>query len=639
MNNQVREYFARMRQQVVKPRVEKPVVEYYVYLDLLNEAANVKLKVSQDDLDFVKALRLASHTQNKGDMPKMSKAIMARYMLLHDSPLHHFAAEWDDQSNVMHIIERRPTHDNREVTHTVAIVNDVMRKDYNHVHKNRGLTAAPRPGEDREDADRRVAKWWMEECKDAILTPPQKAKKGKNFENLVPQVKIVRRGTNSVSFAFKKGGAYWGWTHVQDVPVDMEKFRKQVEEQGFDPKTHAPFLIRGDRGKWDDILYGDDSDNTQWDIRTKQPTPTVNKGTVNPAYNLAMDKSDPEFMNKYHEKPEFRKMVEEAVVKAVAHSAGRLITKSKGLIQIFVNWNDPTEVGDDSKYKIKIDPVLASGLGIDESLIRDFIQNTRLYIFRNSGHIDMDDEGKNSLYQMAVSGARSAIRDGFLRDKNRRAADIGGAGDAESKSNQGRAGGRRDLAIVGGEGGGSGGAGYDVTKMNGAGADKVGQFKQDRKGDYASSDGGYTPEDLLQAIKADMKSVYNDADTQYYVFKFAPLNPMIQKIADHIQDMDAVLPEVEERLKGLDGGDTGTDKYAPSPRPAGARMESVRHLSFLEYVRKRTGLNEMGVVWGNDKKSARVLKQGQTLKGGIQVSGAPWSAAGRGDPNNDVQIR
>jgi hypothetical protein len=315
--------------------------------------------------------------------------------------------------------------------------------------------------------------------------------------------------------------------------------------------------------------------------------------------------------------------VEQAVVKAVAKYAG---------VKIFVNWDDANSIGDDSKYKISINKDKTWIPGMDESMVRDFLQDTRSYLQKNSGHGDLDEDN-DFLYSTAVTGARNAIK-AVTKDKNRRALDVGGAGASGGAGDGGRAGGRRDLAVVGGEGGGSGGAGMDVAKADGSGAEKVGRFTGDRTGDY-KGDHGYSPDDLIQAIRANPAGMTNDPEIQQYILRYAHANPMIAKMADHLIDNDLLLPGVEHPH----GNDHGTQKYEPAARPVPAHAESHQFPKFSDYLRKKGVMNEMGVVWGNDPKSSKTIKPGQTLKGGIQVQGAPWSASGNGDKTNDVRVK
>lgn len=634
MNNQVRAFFDRMKQQAVQPRPQPalpfargPIAEQYeVTLFLYNEATHgVPLKVSDDDLEFVHAARQLAKTTPGGKVPPMYKAILARYMLLHPLPLHKFHMDWDDHSEVMHIFETRPRPDESEHAIPVAKVDKQMRTDYEFATKRKA-----KPG---EEGDAEVARWWMEENKNALLFPgrkPQvKDESGKRVTdktaspgNPTPQAKILRVGSDSVDIAFKNDGRHYTWTPVRNIPVDMEKFRKQVESQGFDTKRHAPFLLRLDHTTWKKLLKATDDDDAR---------PEMSNPKFVPGHNVPFEKADPEFRKNFEENPEFKKKVMEAIVKAVAKYAGSIRGFAKGAVKINVDWNDPEKYGNPSTYFISIDRDRAWIPGLDYQMVQDIIMDTLAYVQKNSGHGDLEED-PDFLYKTAVTGAKNSIGK-IIRDPNRRAHDIGGAGDAQSKSNQGRAGGRRDVAVVGGEGGGTGGAGYDVTKRDGSGAEKVGRFTGDRTGDF-KGDKGYSVEDLLSAVRSNPASMTNDEEIQRYILRYAHNNPVIAQLANHLIDNELLLPGVE-----APGEDHGTDKYSPAARPTMARHENVRHMTFMDYLQKRGGLNEMGVVWGNDRKSAKVIKPGQTLKGGIQVSGAPWSAGGKGDPNNDIQVR
>jgi hypothetical protein len=441
MNNKVKTFFVRSKYKSLYEQYLSDIDTGDFASEIFLEATHgVRLKISDDDLKFIHAARTVAHAQHgsKG-VPEVSLALMARYILAHPEPLHHFAAEWDDHLNQTQILETRPDIDGKHQTLQVKVVDDDMRQQY----KSMTGKTAPQKG---KEGDAVVANWWMNEFKDAILISRE--------HGLQPQVKIVRRGSDSVDIAFRSRGKYMKFNVVRNIPVDMEKFRKQLQDQGFEPEKHGPALLRQAHATWGDRLHKDgkeaDGQPIQKDPLTGIEYPRINpkKGFFEPGYNKANEKSDPEQMKKYHNEPEFRAEIEKAIVQAVALTTGARISMP----------TDIEDAGDDSKYHISI-----TGLkkipGLDDNMVHDLIQSTRTYVFANSGFGDLSDG--NYLRKIAANGAMNASKK-IKTDKNRRAQDIGGGAEPGGKGDGGRAGGRMQIAAAGGGGGHRNAAGFSI---------------------------------------------------------------------------------------------------------------------------------------------------------------------------------
>lgn len=608
MNNQVKNYFVRQKYKTLYEQYLRTVPYQPNKLDnflnvLLEAQHGVTLKVSDDDLNFVHALRALSHEQTKGEhVPTTQNAIVARYLLTHELPLHNFEAEWDDHTQTMEILDTYKRPEGGSKTVPFAKVNDNMRDQYKRLNNIKANL------EKGEESDRKVANWWMEAHKNAVFFK-DKTEKNKDA-NPSPILKILRKGSDSVDFSFKTGRRYVTWTDVRNVPVDMEKFRKQLLDQGFDFEKHPGLMLRQTRQTWDNLMDTEekDDDKDQYDRKTQLKMPRLKKDNFKPGHNIAWDKVDKEIFTKYENEKDFRKQIEEKIVQSTAKNTGA---------KIFVNWDDDAAVGDDSKYNINIIRDKAKVEGLDDNMVRDIMSSARIYLFNNSGHGDLSDP--KFLGSTIATGVMNTIRKIKL-DKNRKAQDIGGGAEPGGKGDGGRAGGRMQIAATGGGGGGSGGAGTDVSLSQGAGAAKVGRVQGFQSQDYRQDGGGFTPDDLIQHIKSDPSSMVSDPEVQEYILKYAD-HPVIGNFANHIINNNLLLPGVDKSNDDEDG----TAKYAPSPRRVPAHQESVLPFSFKDYVAKKDKINEMGIVWGNDKNSVNKIKPGQTLKGGIQVQGAPWS--------------
>jgi hypothetical protein len=542
-----------------------------------------------------------------GSMPAPWRILAAKYALLHPAPLHQYSSKWIEENGkkILKIFERHREGGYQWKTSEVAQVNDEMRKMY----KDGSGREAP----EGDAGDQAVAEWWINENKEAVHDY------AKN-KNPSPQIKIVLRGNKAVSLAFRKQGKTFGWYTVHNVPVNIDEFRQHAEDNGYDAERHSRAILSYTR--WKDILESpelkgkkpnpalDDVKQLDKDFKLKRTKLSSDgRGYIVPGHQQAELNPSDKYKEKYNNDPDFRKHVEQIIMNATRNALGERIG-----MDVRFNYSPDLQ----HKSSIRGGKSMQE-FGVNDELLDDIFADVRQHLLALSGRMDWENDSQddldNFLRQKASSAARTAIKKKVAskQAKLSRAAGMGGPGD--SKGGGDRHGGHEDNAANQGDSG-------DVATDPGA------SFTGARAGDVEGQEMGV--DDLMHYIRSNPRSISSDKWIRTLIKKHAATDPRMKALADNL---------------GLLGGDEGPSISMPGRSQArdyspGVRVgESVRPFSFRDYLAIKL-IREMEVVWGNDKASAKKIKPGETLKGGIQVQGAPWSAGG--GPNkkgNDIKIK
>lgn len=712
MNHQVKNYFRTRKLHSIcelireayldlTPQPEGPIL----YLACEGVGEGVRIPITNDDVDFIHQVQFLYKKQgNPGDSsPQGWKVLATKYALLHPAPLHNYVAKWDDADGRLKIYEtRRIGGSTRTEDHFVAEVGPEMYDFYAKAH-NKKFNAKSNQIEGMthsREVDEQIAKWWMEENKDCLHNY------GKGIPS--PQIKILRRGSSSVSLAFRhntkeKLGSNWKyqWYPVENIPINMNQFRSKVKESGFDELMHSGSILRTTAKKWQSIMEPEkvgkgggtlnpalEPTGEEWgnvprpkvkdmDIRPakgwtvaqikklitdkqaelklddegkgdvlydgKKIARVYMPGFLTPGHQEAEENQSPEFRRLYDQDAEFRSYVENEIAKAVQVALPLL---SKGNIRATITYN-PQESDPEKIYRVFI-PKLYQARGASEPTIRDILQETRRRLMGRTSRVPSEDwknwsDLKTSslgdwIRRVAAGSARSAIKQAFAMNKKDAGALVaqGAGGDHEEE--------RPRQGDIG-----------DQQAINRAYSPR--EDKPDETEMRTLISAALRNPVLLRSrpeIVEKIKALIADdpAIGELLASQGININQLSQQASQHQQSQGEDDPYAGvthySQLLGQDDDDQDLDddddEYRPGtrynqPTTRQQQQEPARHedYSFRNYLNKR--FNEMGVVWGNDPASAKKLKRGQTLKGGIQVQGAPWTASG--GPNhkdNDIKI-
>jgi hypothetical protein len=687
INEQVKSYFKNCRfQRACEIFRENNYIDVELeglYLVIEGVGTGVKIPITKDDLNFVHQVQYkykkAGHPSDS--MPINWKILAAKYALLHPEPLHDYVAKWDVSANgeKLKIFERRRVgSSSRTKDHPVAVVGPQL---YVFYAKANNKKVNPKTGEIdgmpfSKENDEIVAKWWINENKDCLHNYGEEAE----GEAPSPQVKILRRGTNSADLAFmkKKLGANWKyqWYPVREIHVNMNSFRKKAEDSGFNQLLHAGHILRTTPKKWQAILEPEKI-RTGGKLESNPTLKQANKAGLGIPHPKL---KDTEIRPRNLKPSEIEKMPDEyksrlSVSKAFTISDIRkLIDTGSAQYEL-----DDEGSGDVTFNGVKIGKILAPSFltpghreaetdSSDEfnrqySTNKEFqrvIDNSiktavRSYLGRRGSSTDDDNLFKDITQStfLRFSGRTSRIPDEdwknwreLLGDPenwrcgqrhienntsfgNRLCSLIGSSAQTEVKHALGldKAGGPKSVVATGT---------YAKDKEDMPYGDERSTVDNQQMG--SDIDSLNTPQAVLSYLQSDMTSI-RDPRIQAKIRQFASSDPTLARIAQGLDHLNAQAPAAPQQTDddddfanyGDDDDDLGASRYGK----ASSRYESY---SFRKYFNKR--INEMGVVWGNDKGSAKKLKPHQTLKGGIQVQGAPWTAAkGINNPDNDIKIK
>ncbi len=666
MNDQVRDYFRDCRfRQVCEIFRENNSLDIepegpYIYLFAEGVGEGVKIPVTQEDLKFVHRVQFLFRKQgNPSDsVPESWRVLATKYALLHPAPLHNYTAKWDNADNKLKIYEtRRIGRSSRTEDHHVAEVGPQMYEVYAKANgkafdASTGQITGMPPG---KDTDEQVAKWWMEENKDCLQDY------GKGIPS--PQVKIIRRGTSSVSLAFRantkeKFGTKWKyqWYTVKDVPIDMGAFRSHVEEHGFDELLHAGHIVRFSPMKWQRIMEPDKigKGGKEKNPALKQsgaagfgiPHPKLKDMDIRPMRGYTVGQ-----VKDMLEKKEAELNLNDEGKGDVTYQGKKIARvyaphylipghqemerdSSDEFNRIYSTDDHFKKVIDDSIKGAVSSYISRRGIPADSHTVNDITQSTFMRFAGRTRRIP-DEDWKN--WRTLLGDDWKCRKQNIETNTpfgNKLCQMIGGSAQTEvgKAFGLGRAGGVR-TTVARGTSGEEQKRGLERSTTD--------------SGDSATDDvkALNTPEALLAYIQDDMSSIRNPA-IQAKVKQFADKNPILAKIAAGLDHLSAHTPEPQQQQPDFDDDySDDDDDYSDRPGSMGRynrmtanREESHSPYSFRAYVQKR--LDEMGVAWGNDKASAKRLKPHQTLKGGIQVFGAPWTAGGGpNNPDNDVKVK
>lgn len=668
INEQVRNYFFDLKIkemcELAETRYRELTQPIYVYLEAVGD--NFRVHIDEEDLRWARYVRtqfLKRHPHET--VPSAQRVVATKYALLHSMPLNTYNVKWSEERKMWEIYRSRRVGGGKKHEDTnLVLVNDSMRELYRSVHK---IKAKLNP--DKEQ-DKKIADWWAQDTENCIFAPvPQK----KDQEPGIPHAfaKIVEKTAHSVTLAFRERNTS-PWKAVDKIGININKFREKVRKEGFNEKRHADALLN--YGNWDEILapekvgrggkeanpflthdeksfrkYKDDKDGKEYDTGYHVARPKtvsqieVEKYKKDPeAYlkdpkNKAIAKkiaNNPEELHKflagkmyirpgkntaeydpseaytdlYNNDREFRRYMDKASIEATVSAVNQL---SRANISMEYAPN-----GDHRVY-IKGDDRTIN----DEDDVRDIRQDTLMKFQARTGQISdndwrnwkklLDVEDKSTglggkIYQLMVGSAKTAVSD--FRTEASREQGAGGHDEEKISAIDGASDGRRAVA-----------ASVPDQASDNMSADDSPQMKiikQLKDDDFLER----SPKGIGDALR-------NWAQRD-------------QVMADLLRKMNIDLDAVDARQKQLQGDDEDEDGFSKYRKPVAVPGMARHESNFQKFLSQRMSLDEMGVVWGNDKSSANKLKPGQTLKGGIQVFGAPWSAGG--GPNkkgNDIKIK
>lgn len=594
MNEQVRNYFKmlRFRQLTEMPEEKK---ETLLLLGEMAKGTGINITIEEDDFDFIWMVRrkYKKGGHSEGMMPSPAKVLQVKYCLLEPSPLNDFYEAEEDGAVKIY---------RRGDKSLFATVNDSMRTNYK---KAKGGDAD----------DKTVAKWWIEDSRDAVFSKDKEGYVRDASGNASPQSKIIRRGSDSVSLAFRSSKKFWGWTVVEDIPVNMAAFRERVVGQGYNEKVHRGEIQNITLRTWENLAASkahDDAPEEDGVKRTGRKDPK--KTSFSPGlFSKAEDPSN-EFMERYQHDLDFRKVIEKIVIRTTTAAL-----KSRGIYGYFIDEeSSPDHVTPDENKEVvgawklgdtnyRIVRKGDNDFGVEN--VKNVLNDSRMHVFRESGlvnfdwktaHIDLLPKDKEDVPD-SVEGSTGAVVDWIKRRAS--------------------TGALNSIAAI--------------FKLN----------KQEKTlGRTSSSEDG---KEITAADLGDQRAAAAVRSGRHDIEDDEP------EPEPEIPQQTPKIPDVDDRYANynVDEPEKPFDPTAPvAPVRAGSmkdllarrRMQQQQQTpveSFKQYVAQRD-MNEMEVVWGNDKTSAKKLKPGQTLKGGIQVQGAPWSADGKVNrKENDIKLK
>lgn len=563
MNEQVKKFFETQR---FNQFISDNIPLNYILL----EGLGVKLPITKKDIDFTHYIRTLYKKLGNPDssMPQPWKILHAKYALLHPSPLHRYNTKWED--GMLKVFETRTSGGHYDENEFVGNVGDEMRKLYAVAHKKKydnGVVSGMSPG---KETDELIAKWWMDENKDCIHKIPRG--EGSTGKLPIQIAKITHRDKNKVSLSFRKPpkGKHptYEWYPVNNVHIDLDQFRKDLEKHGYEDK-HAGSVVR--YTGWESIFEPDkvgkgggkpnpnlDPQGVSWTDSKGNPRlrhhgvsqPKLSPkhpGYINPGHKEQEINVSQEYKDRYSNDEDFRKHIEKIIIAAVSRWTGANIKYGDNLLHHVI----PTS--------------FSLSKGMNDEIINNILNDTRQFILTNSG----------------TGNGQEWLSDDWLRIKA-----TSGALKSIGKSYKGRAIGATskddDDNIIG--------------KDNRITNDK--EFSDIKPNDIENA------EELLDYIRNNPKSMTTDQTIRSKIAQFAKTDQQMWALAHGLN----LVQDDDDEEAGV--------KYSPS-------IHHEEGYSFNTYLQKR--INEMDIVWGNKK-----LKPGQTLKGGIQVLGAPWSAGKKG---------
>jgi len=613
MNEQVRKYFD----------AQKLLSECIVL-----EAVGTELKmyINRDDINFVHQVRILYKRQGNPEesLPTYHRILAAKYALLVANPglhppLHNYKKQWNGERLDIYETNRR----GGGWQFQDDLLGEIDQYTFALFRKATG-----RVTEDKDE----VADWWMEENKNAIhdyaaaRQPPSKGgTKGTlpraivkitDFHQITPNAETEEKGMGGwykVSLAFRRvskgAGSTYGWHEVKDIHINLDRFRNKADEEGFRRNVHDSELLK--YKSWEKVLEPKDVESKEIKgkngsriVPTDDPADTwrgerrskikkghkgyISPGSLTPSYNPSNVYG--ELLKKHHQ---LSKRVNEIVAQVTASALNR--TESWGVF--------------------------------DYATIKDIMQDTYVGLYNVAGEVPdelwekwehwidnvkadvgADDykRGEDVNRWLRESAHRIALREISKRKKER----------GKEKSGFGKANDER---------------GGDFM-ANQAGKSQTPAI------DYSSVVDG-----IVNGL-SDEEALKDDPGIITRIRALTQQKPVIATLLKKRGiDLDQLAAKYEKSAEPAEPtswqdlmGDDDDDDDSPGSYGRYDRMKS-RYESFQDYIKRRT-LSEMSVAWGNDKASAKKLRPGQTLKGGIQVFGAPWTAGG-GPNNNDNDIK
>jgi hypothetical protein len=570
MNEQVRRYLESARrtrwiqENTIPVKKNKPCLVIEADLDALDEMArwkdnpaNFRVEPNDEDFDFIWAARRKAKSAGVPDtqLPTPGKLLQAKYTLLLLEPLHEYDPREEDGSWKIYEIGKRGT------ATPVATVDDVMRDAYKRANKK------------EVPDDKTVAMWWIADNKDAV----HEGVMGGSLPS--PQFKIVRRGGESVSLAFRSSKKYYGWIVVEDIPIDMPAFRKRAEEQGFNARAHAKKILESDKKAWQSIVGA----KAEGDAPVEDGVGRVGRGLkpfYNLGYNALADDPSEDYADKYNDDIEFRKHVEKIVIRAATKHIGGIFIDENQVDDDFGDdeAGSPWERGE-INYKVGKKPGYEKA-NIDFSQVNDIMNDARKRLLTMSGYAPFDWKNitkeewefttpeqlvndprpvNDWLRRESANGVRNAKRDRFGKEHT-------ASGDDSE----------------------DGGAGIDSLQANmlGRQMNSVGKktFTTIRPGeDEGKPDKEDMPEEAVIAKLGELirasKKPQDDPELLRLVFKYAKDGVLAPRFQQFIQAFGLTPPSA-----------TGDPAKYHSQLPTGVPAHAEGHrYSFTKYLEWRTG--------------------------------------------------
>lgn len=665
MNDQVRQYFKnRARLMALATFYENNTPSYdNSFLFIEGVGQGVKIPIIKDDVRFVYLVQYLFRKQGhpESSIPPGWRILATKYALLHPLPLHNYVAKFDDSDQKLKIYDNRKIgRSNRTENHFIAEVGPEMYETYaksnnkSYDAKKQEISGMSRSPE----TDEIIAKWWMDENKNCLHLY------GKGLPS--PQVKIISKGQTSVTLAFrdpsKKRGGYH-WLTVRDISINMNEFRERVKSHGFEELLHAGHILRMAPKTWQAII------EPEFKGKGGSVPNEELKQITHPGFNIRRPKLKSMIIKpvKGWKESDVRALIAkkdsdpEVVVNINDEGKGSVVYKGEKIASIYnplfispghqEQENDASQefgkqYSQDKDFRAIIDSQIRGSVISalkkfsifsrlkDEDLNQELFNSTFERFLGRTGrisdadwsnwrnligvanprdwrcgkkHIETNSEFANTLCQMIGGSAQTELSKYFGLNKS------GGVA--------------RTIAF--GQGGEVDDSRPDATHRSVQGFDAA---------DKIDAQEINTPEALIDYLRNNRAAI-NNPSIQEKIKQMASRNPIVAQIAQGLSKLGQnQLPvQQDDEENDDDDYDYEEDDYKPGSKfRQPERSPSYENYSFISYLNKR--LNEMEVVWGNDAASAKKLKKGQTLKGGIQVQGAPWTVGKKNNSENDIKI-
>ncbi len=636
INEQVRKYFYDRRLLNIYKVVRESLGTVDLNLagriyQLLTEGLGITFNIDNDDREWIHDVRVLFRRRYPNDMkllPRVDQLLAARYALLHSGPhLHHYELKEMNPSKKddwvlpgkgdgrLYVVEKLRIGGGARFNYKMITPVEALRDAYEKANKSL-------PTGDPREVDRQVGEWWIEENKDVIHN--YKDKRKKDGEAPKQSIKIVDREPNhdSVVIAFKARDTS-KWMPLE-IPMDLESFREKAERQGYVDRKHGQHIVH--YKSWDEPFKKEADFEPADDLGVRRPT--FKKEKFNIAHEEADEDPSEVFQELYKRDVEFQGYVDKVIVGAVV-TAVKFHTSAEVSID---RGSDMTQ----HKIFIRKNPY---GVSITAQTVEDLLHDTYIKLVNASGGRSDEEwkDWKNYLKDEPMSAAErkedKTLR-GWLHLKANSFAKSA-AQKALGKNTKGGAG-----SVIA-QGSGQPGAGKGGKDREG-GHEDLAAYSGAAKGNVAREKETAVRKDINDEERQDMQAAIMQALRDPETLRDNPgLVARIKKLAQEDPRIGDVLKHMNINLDQL-GQEEEEDNEGPGTfgkyDRVGVRQETINPYSFHSYLQKK--FNETGVSWGNDKKSAKIIKPGQTLKGGIQVQGAPWTAGG--GPNydgNDVKIK